>query len=197
MPTISRRALHFAETVGEEFGFLAASGFELVQSQPTFVRFESRRAYVNVYHGRRSFELGLEIGPLQTTRLEESPFSMSEIVRLAEPEDSGGYRNFATRTVEGVNEGVRRLASLLRGYVESGLLRDPGVFARLGRQRAAWSEELARSVDLAQLRRELDPAWHAKDYSRVVELLEPLRAALTPSELKTLAFAKKRLQDAP
>jgi hypothetical protein len=196
MPTPERQSLRLAETVEENFSFLAAHGLKRVQSGPTFVRFESRRAYVNVYHGRRSFELGLEVGPIEAKGVEEAPFSMSEIVRLLEPEKADGHRNFATHTADGVHEGVRRLASLFRGYVEAGLLSDPGLFGRLERQRAAWSQSFARNVNLTQARRKLDAAWHARDYAKVVEPLEPLRADLTPSELKKLALAKKRLQEA-
>lgn len=197
MPTPDRRALHFAETVRKSFTFLAAHGVDLVESGPTLVLFESGQLYVNVYHGRKSFELGLEIGPLKTTRSTEAPFSMSEIIRLVEPEMAERYRDYAARTAEGVGEGVRRLALLFHRYVDGGLLRDPGLFVRLDRQRAALSEDFERKVNTAQIRRKLDEAWHAKDYPGVVGLLERIGADLTPSERKKLAFAKKRLQQAP
>lgn len=192
MPTTDRRALRFAEAVEEDFGFLAAHGFKRVQSEPTFVRFESKRVYVNVYHGRKSFEMGLEIGPL-AGRLEERPYSTSEIIRLIEPGNADIYRDFATRNADGVQEGVRRLATLFFRHVEEGVLDDAGLFDRLAKQRETWNQEFSREVNLGKARRELEGAWHAQDYAKVVELLEPFRADLTQSELKKLEYAKNEL----
>ena len=57
-------SLRFAETVEENFSFLQGHGFKRVQSEPAFVRFESSCIHLNVYHGRQSFEVGLEISPV-------------------------------------------------------------------------------------------------------------------------------------
>jgi hypothetical protein len=160
-----------------------------VHGEATFVRFESRRLFVNVYHGRKSFEIGLELGQ---TGSDEGPYSMWEILRLVEAEDAAAYRNFAATTAGGVAEGVARLASLFRVTVEGGILDDPGLFVRLARQRAAVSEAYAREVELAHAREALDAAWQARDYAKVVELLEPLRDDLTPSERQKLDIAKRR-----
>jgi hypothetical protein len=46
-------------------------------------------------------------------------------------------------------------------------------------------------VNLTQVRRQLEIAWHAKDYPKVVTLLHPLRATLTPTELQKLEYAEK------
>ena len=193
MPTIDRRALNFAEAVEENFGFLSAHGFKRVQSEPTFVRFESKRVYVNVYHGRKSPELGLEIGPL-AARPEETPYSMSEIIRLVEADKADEYRDYATHDADGVQEGVRRLATLFRRYVDAGVLDGAGLFDRLEKQRETWKRDFALEVNLGQARRKLESAWHAKDYAKVVELLEPFRADLASTELKKLEYAKKELR---
>src|SRR5215471_1441934 len=61
-PGPERGQLGFQEAV--RFSFLNSYGFKTVQEQTTFVRFESATVFVNVYHGRASFELGVEIGRL-------------------------------------------------------------------------------------------------------------------------------------
>ncbi len=141
MATIDRRSLNFAEVVAENFGFLSAHRFRRVHSEPTLVRFESKRAYVNVYHGRKSFELNLEIGP--PARPEEAPYSMEEIIRLMEPDKLDEYRIYATRTVTGVEEGVQLLAAFFRRYVDAGLLDDVGLLDWFQKQREAWSRDFA------------------------------------------------------
>lgn len=193
MNTIDRRSLHFAEAVKAKFGFLTANGFKRVKSEPTFVRFESGGIYVNVYHGRMSFELGLEIGQMES--LDEEPYSMSEIIRFTEPDKSDRYRDYATRDVSGVEEGVQRLAALFRRYVDAGLFDDGQLFTRLRKQREIYIGKFALEVNLTQARRKLDSAWQAKDYAKVVELLNPWRDALTPTELHKLEYAAKHARE--
>jgi hypothetical protein len=187
-PVIDRRAFHFPEAVEANFGFLAGRGFKRVQGEETLVRFQSDRAYVNVYHGRKSFEVGLEIGPFQSV---EAPYSMSEIIRLVEANKADEYRNYSARSTEGVAEGVRQLAALFHRYVDAGLLKDPKLFESLLVGRETWKQGFALEVNLTQVRRKLEAAWHSKDYAKVVELLKPLRDALTPTELQKLDYAEK------
>lgn len=187
-PVIDRRAFHFPEAVEANFGFLAGRGFKRVQSEETLLRFQSNRVYVNVYHGRKSFEVGLEIGPLQSV---EAPYSMSEIIRLVEANKADEYRNYSARSAEGVAEGVRQLAALFHRYVDAGLLDEPKLFESLRVDRETWKQGFALEVNLTQVRRKLEAAWHSKDYAKVVELLKPLRDALTPTELQKLDYAEK------
>jgi hypothetical protein len=187
-----RTELRFAEAVEEAFDFLREHEFTPVQSDPTFVRFESKSTYVNVYHGRLSFEIGLEIG-LQGDRSKEASHSMSEIIRLVEPEKLAEYRDYAACTVTDVAEGVRRLAALFRRYIDAGILDDGGFFERLRRSHTAAVDNYWREMDLARVRRELDAAWHAKNYAKVIEVLEPLREHLSSTELRKLEYAKKNL----
>jgi hypothetical protein len=57
-----RTRLSVANAVSEKFSFLGEQGFSEVESLPTIVRYRKRDLEVHVYHGRRSFELGFEVG---------------------------------------------------------------------------------------------------------------------------------------
>jgi hypothetical protein len=190
MPLGDRRALRFAEVVREEFAFLQSHGFKCVRSDATLVRFKSQHVRLGVYHGRRSFEIGLDIRS-SSGSLGEPNYSMAAVIRMVDPSKADQYRDFAARSAEEVVEGVRRLSALLRAYAEAGILDDPGLFERLRKDRESWVRDYAQKVNLTQKRRELEEAWRAKDYVRVVTLLRPLRDALTPSELKKLEYAEK------
>ena len=48
-----------------------------------------------------------------------------------------------------------------------------------------------RMQTLTPIRKEADAAWTAKDFTRVAELLQPVRADLTEVESKRLAYAEK------
>jgi hypothetical protein len=52
----------FQEAVLDGFGFLRAYGLKAVEKNPTFVRFESKKVFVNVFHGRGSYEICIEVG---------------------------------------------------------------------------------------------------------------------------------------
>ena len=62
-----RSLLRFAEEVKDRFSFLGALCFYCVRAEATFVRFESPRVSINVFHGRHSFEIDLEIEPAQSS----------------------------------------------------------------------------------------------------------------------------------
>lgn len=53
----------FAIEVLYHFHFLINDyKFKRLEANRTFVRYESKYIFVNIYHGRRSYELGVEIG---------------------------------------------------------------------------------------------------------------------------------------
>ena len=59
----NRAWLGFAPAVEDAFSFLLADGFQIVESAPTIVRYKKGGACVTLFHGRRSWEIGLEVGP--------------------------------------------------------------------------------------------------------------------------------------
>ena len=58
--TVERRSLGFSKDARELFSFLEVKWvFNCVLKDMKFVRYESADVYVNVYHGRYSFEIGV------------------------------------------------------------------------------------------------------------------------------------------
>lgn len=185
-----RPLLQFAEEVKTRFAFLEGSGFHCVRTEVTFVRYESSRIGINVYHGRRSFEIGLEIG---STSSPTEVYSFPEILRLADHQQGEQYKYYAAHTTQGVAEGVTKLAELFRHYVAGGILNDPQLFVHLKVQREEIAKNYALEVALRQARRAAESAWPKKNYVAIVEALQPLRTYLTAAEVAKLEFAKKRL----
>jgi len=186
-----RSVLRFAEEVKDCFSFLEALGFRCVRSEATFVRFESPRVSINVYHGRHSFEIDLEIEPASSPT---DAYSFAEILRLVDREQLGHTRSYATHTAQGVAEGVRQLAELFQRCIAAGILNDDQLFSRLKLQKKELVKHYALETELFQARRAAEAAWHKKDYAAVVKALKPLRAALTATEVGKLEFAEKQLE---
>lgn len=195
MTTTDRHLLRFAESVEENFAFLRERGFVCVQSEPMFVRFESGRWFVSFYHEKLSYEIYLCIGQLDGGA-DEVSYSMGSIIKLVDPGSAAEYRDYAAFTPEGVENGVRRLASLFRRYIDVGTLEEPGFFERLAANREAAIGEYCKTMELTRTRKNLDVAWHAKDYTEVVKLLTPARDDLTPAERGKLEYAEKKIKEA-
>ena len=59
-PSPNRDVLGFSRTVFQYFNFLCSDyGFQVTDQSATLVRFESNDVFINVYHGRASYELGV------------------------------------------------------------------------------------------------------------------------------------------
>jgi hypothetical protein len=193
-PQPRREELGFSEALIREFNFLEKKGFRSTQKNVTLVRYESERVFVNVYHGRASYELNVEIGLRPALADEpERPFSIGEIIELRSGQREGEFTPPQSNTPEGVRKFVSQLASLVKRYAEPALAGDRLFFEQLSRLRVEKSEAYLRELKLKAMRRAVDTAWHEKDYASVIKLYEPLQENLTPAELKKLSYARKHL----
>lgn len=185
----NRDLLRFSEEVKRRFVFLETKGFHCVRAEATIVRYEGHRACINIYHGRRSYEIGLEI---QSPGQEDS-YSISEILRLVDTGRGKSYRYFATHTVDGVADGVRQVADTFLECVRSGILEDTQhLFSRLAQQQKEIVHNYAMEIEMNQARQKSASAWAKKDYARVVEALAPIRDKLSSVDLKRLEYSEKR-----
>jgi hypothetical protein len=187
---MNRANLRFSELAQVHFAFLPAQGFTCVRSDSTFVRFESSSLFINIYHDFLSFEIDVEIGRLGNGNDEKQPYPMSALLEAAGVPTAEKYRSYATRTPDGVDEGLTKLAKLFSDYVSQNI-QNAELFRVLKEQRQARIHEFAQEVKFRQMRQKLDIMWHAKDYAGVVKLLFPLRDVLTPIELHKLKYAEK------
>jgi hypothetical protein len=191
----NRASLGFPEAVISAFNFLVEElSFRCVRKEVTFVRFESTVVFVNVYHGRISLELNVEIGELTIGEgLPEIPFTIEEILHLVIPKKAVSYRPYQVHTVDSINTFVSEIARLTKEYATPALIGDHKFFQRLSELRTERSDGHLKELHLSRTRSEVESAWHQKNYSRVIELYDSMLEDLTPSEGKRLGYAKKRL----
>ena len=182
-----RTRLNFPHVVLQGFAFVANSGFTQVEALPTIVRYRKDDTELDVYHGRKSWEIGVEIN-----RSGER-FSMSEIIRASDPGAAESYRNPTALTIGDVQTGVEKVARALQRYGEQALRGDAEFFAELKRQRQAWSDAYSLDVLAEQIRPRADAAFREGRYREAAELYERISARLSPAEQKKLAAAQKRV----
>jgi hypothetical protein len=199
-PGVDRERLRFVEAVRAGFGFLEQRGFEVVLELSTLVRYESDLVFVVVFHGRGSYELGVEIGHRVEVdgQLVEEKFALADVVSLAVPLEESGFRSFATTDTEQLPGFLAQLAGWTERYGGPALRDEPGVFVQLRAAGVKRSEAMQDEWAATRLRDAADAAWRTKDYSRVVdayrEMISELRSVeMRPSELARLRFAEGHL----
>jgi hypothetical protein len=193
-PSGSRASLGFAEAVTYAFKFLVEDfAFRCVRKDVTIVKFESDFVFVNVYHGRISFELNVEIGERTVGGvLPENPFTIEDILHLVNPKEATNYRPYQVHTFDSVRKFVSELSRLTKEYAIPALKGDRHFFERLNDSRTQRSNAYMKELRLNRTRTEVETAWHQKNYPRVVELYDSMMDDLTPAETKRLAYAKKK-----
>lgn len=200
-PSPDRWKLGFKEAVVENFKFLRRYEYRLVRADVTFVRYEMpwysfrRRFYVNVYHARGGYELGVEIGPRDDDREQATLLGMLRWAGAPEAEAcSGGKTMLCAETPEAVQTLVPKMAELVRKYADPFLRGDPEAFRTLKKMNreayAVWEEEMHRN---APKRYQATLAWKAKDFERVVAIYGSFEDELMAEEKERLAEAKREL----
>jgi len=190
--TLQGRAyLGFTDAVRGNFGFMKDHGFKEVRAEDTIIRYETERVFLNVYHGRSSHELGIEVGLLETGGRDVHGYPLGAFVRLMDPEEGSRLRYFCATTPGEVGTGVQRLAVQVRHYVDRALKGDERIFSELAQQQREWASEFADEVAYNQVGPKAAEAFRQQNYRKAAELYESIRGKLTPAELKKLEYAKK------
>jgi hypothetical protein len=185
-----RQSLGFRAAVLASFQFLEEYGYHAVEEGTTLVRYENPSGYVNVYHGRSSYEVGVEVGPLAGELARG--YSMSLLIQFSSDEQGKAYRNPVATSPETVRDFVKDQAQRLRTYGQRILQGDTAIWQELESQRRRWSDEYAAEILLSQVRPEADSCFRQRDFNRVVELLSPVEDRLTPAERMKLEYARKQ-----
>lgn len=109
----ARIALGFEDAATAAFSFLQAFGYRLVEKSPTYVRFECGSRYINVFHGRGCYALGIEFG-VNGKHSEE--YSLKEVVNAVHGD--GAYRELTPTSKAAVARGLEKLADDVRALDE-------------------------------------------------------------------------------
>jgi hypothetical protein len=190
-PSPERGRLGFKDSVLASFTFLDDLGFRPVQEKVTFVRYESPTVFVNIYHGRASFELGVEIGSLSEPCESVTLYDIVSWAGALDVEGFGQHVMFQVSSQEGVQKFVPRLASLVQRYGAPFLQGDYTAFTKVLEARSSAAADYEKQVRLQDLRRRAEAAWDVKDFATVVDLYGSMRPDMTAVEVKRLDYAEK------
>jgi len=181
-----RSNLNFGGQVRKSFIFLNDLGFSEVEVLPTLVRYQKDSVEVDIYHGRRSYEIGAGVSVFG------SRYTISEIIEASDPEAFMQFRYAMTATPEGVATALKELGSLLKLYGSAVLRGESKFVSMLEKQRKQWSQAFALDTLARQLRPKANEAFRRKDYSTAADLYSRIRERLSPAEIKKLGVAEDR-----
>lgn len=190
-PSSERQALGFETGAVDRFSFLESDyGFRCISRSSTYVRFESDAVFVNVYHGRSSYELGVEVGRLSedaNARL-RLPTIIAALANGAEEPKSF----FQASEKNAIQNCLMKLGSLVESYCGNLLNGDEDTFKRVQIVAEQISEKLTEHYAHAPLRHKADTLWREKKYVDALRIYEQFSKSLTPAEQRRVAFAKRK-----
>ena len=192
-PSPDRARLGFKEAALSSFKFLNDFSFHLAQEKTTLLRYESPKVFVNVYHGRASFELGIEVGRLIEPNEKVTLYDMVAWAGAEKTEGFGQHVMFQVSTPEGVKEFVPKLAHLLQKYGAPFLEAKDNAYHSIRELRSRAAIDYEKQVNLSNLRGKAEAAWRGKDYAQIVELYSSVREELTEVEAKKLTYAEQQV----
>jgi len=183
----------FAESVLEEFDFLRSAGFSLESSDATCVRFCSALYHINVYHGRHSFEVHLEVERAFEASEPRKAFGFQTLVRVFD-EDASRNLPVASGVSDeaGIRSAVHILAAQFRRYIDLSRFQSADLWSCL---LAANEKQIAESpypkASADDLHRRFDALWKDQRYKELVNFFSPLRDYLGEIERNKLDIAKR------
>jgi hypothetical protein len=184
--------LGFKDAVLSAFDFLRSYGLKPVQEEVTFVRYESKAVFVNVYHGRASFEIGVEIGRFDRPEKYGLDYIVSWAGKQAwEAEGFGQSTMFQVSSREGVQRFVPKVADLVRKYGDPFLRGEASFYDQLEKANERASVDFQKQQRLKSVRKEAAAVWSEKNYVRAVALYRSIQEDLTEVETRRLAYAEK------
>lgn len=201
-PGPDRGRLGFATVAPEQFSFLLGLGFALTELSDTIARYESNRRLVRVFHGRGSYELGVEIGRwIEVDGVSrEQAFPLRDVVALRRDPAEAGFGGTSATTAESVRKFVALLAGWTREFAGPLLSDGDQLFDQLSESNAARGQAERDELRASRLRARADEAWQRKDFGRVVNAYSEIESelpavALKASERGRLDYAVKSLRD--
>jgi len=184
----------FSREVTRAFGYLVRDfGYELVQSDDYTVRFERRPIFVTIgYDAVRSHEISIWVGHGNDA---EPPFELADVLRATgcDQEYVDIVELMQTEDEVALARLLQRAGNLLRAHGTAFLRAAEKAFANARGLRSGRAAEYTTRIQNRCVLEAADTAWMDRDYGRVHELLNPIRASLGRTHRRRLDFVAKKL----
>jgi hypothetical protein len=143
-PGPNRSDLGFVPTAEREFAFLLDAGCRIAGRQTTLLAYVCPSTYVNVYHGRGGYDLGVEVGLLADRNMNADLTGLMVVQGKAVPNIP------PAETADAVERGLSELARLFQAH------------AALAVEGQRWIFEMVRDHNRELTARYMDPIARAR-----------------------------------
>jgi hypothetical protein len=185
-----REQLQFAKAIIAAFEqFMSNTGFHRVATTLVWVRYESAEMFLNVYHGRVSYEIDVEVGRRNVDR--GYRYSLDDVLITLLGENHGQPTCLQASSASAVAACVDVAAGLVQRYYLPILRNDEGAWQRLEESTSQRNEAYTQAIVQEPVRKAADAAWDAKEYVRAAELYESIGDGLNPVERKRLEYVRR------
>lgn len=171
----------------DAFAFLAEMGFKVVERTPTFVRLERGEVFVQLYHGRSSHQVGLELGREAHGQL----FSLNEVLVAFAPDLAEQARYQATEP-DVLERCLRSVAKTLREQATEVLLGEDAAFLILSQTATKVRRTATLGAQYGAILDQAERAWTDGDRERAAELYEKAEPALDETGRRRLVFVRDK-----
>jgi len=193
---INRVSLEFNIRAKFAFQFLIDKyGFKLIQEEATFLRYESEWVFINIYHGRLSYEIGFECG--LKSKGEDSRYRLPTILRGLLGEAYSKEAVLQASEKEAILRCIVKMAELVSKHCGSLLNAEELAFAQVEKASVEESQEITEKYTIDPVKRQAEQAWRKKDYDKVKSLYRSIINKLSPIEIKRLEYASKHFKQNP
>ncbi len=194
MSTSDRSQLAFVSSAKSAFQFLITEyGFSIIEEEPTFIRYETTAVFINIYHGRQSYEIGFECG---LKRIEEASRYRLPVILLGllgeKAREIRAY--YQANEQEVIANCLVKLASLVKDYCSPVLQGDDIAFARIANVSSSENRALTEKYSIDPIKRKAEAAWSDKNYEKVISLYGSIKGSLSEIEKKRFDYACKRIE---
>lgn len=187
----TREDLDFNQSARTSFQFLINDyGFKLVKSELTMIRYETDLLFVNIYHGRSSYELGFECG--LKSKGEESRYRLPTIIKGLLGNAQNIQTSHQASNKEAIINGLRKIANMVRENCNSILKAEDIAFTQIEKAALAEGRELSYKYTIEPIKEKAEQAWKDKDFKKVINLYNSIKNNLTDLEIKRLKYAYKK-----
>ena len=184
-----RWRLRFAESVVREFAFLESEfGFRRTKEETTFVRYESDQVFLNVFHGRGSYEIGIELGELADPGW---LFGLSTLIAALAPKYEG-RTEFQASNPQAVENCVAKAARILRANCGAALAGDGEALQRVRQRGRTEAKKATLRAQFGPTIARADEAWNSKDLERAKVLYENAESALDETRSRRLRYLLRK-----
>lgn len=144
------------------------------------------------YDSKRTFEIQVILGRVSDRGARERLVGLELILKDKGVEDAAWVSGLQVGDGKDLRPVLIRLAALLDAHGSEYLEGRPEAYARAAGILADGREQYALRQRLLTARAEADQAWDRREYSKVVDSLEPLEAHLSEAEKLRLGIARDR-----